>query len=124
MWLIHCPGFVEKRMGAPFAGLMISVIRSKLSLAGHDAHTRQETELHFGQCLDAMLCGVEHGRLQADEIAWQEEVQNLTAALGKHFEAERSATSLFLASRANCEHRTGENLALDATMSRIKMASM
>ena len=38
-----------------------------------------------------MLCGVEHGRLQADEIAWQEEVQNLAAALGQHFEAERPA---------------------------------
>jgi hypothetical protein len=35
-----------------------------------------------------MLRGVEHGRLQADEVARQQEVQNLAATVGQHFEAE------------------------------------
>ena len=38
-----------------------------------------------------MLRGVEHGGLEADEIAGQEEIQNLAAAVGQHFEAERPA---------------------------------
>jgi hypothetical protein len=56
-----------------------------------DFSARQQAELHFGQCLDAMLRGVKHGRLQADEISWQEEIQNLAAAVGQRFEAERPA---------------------------------
>ena len=56
-----------------------------------DFAARQQAELHFGQRLDAVLRGVEHGGLQADEIAGQEEIQDLAAAVGQHFEAKRPA---------------------------------
>ena len=39
-----------------------------------DFAARQQAELHFGERLDAMLRGVEHGGLEADEIAGQEEI--------------------------------------------------
>src|SRR5258708_7441058 len=54
-----------------------------------DLVPRQQAQLDIRQCLDAVLSGLEHRRLQPDKIAGKQKIQNLPAAAREGLEAKR-----------------------------------